>query len=83
MNFRIEHYDDGEVIYMAIDPDGAWAHSQFPADTVTVDFDADDRVIGIEVVGAEKPSLIENLVEVLVPAEQVPAVLAAIGGERD
>ena len=80
MNVRIEHYDDGEVIYMALDPDGTWAHSQFPSDTVTVDFDAADRVIGIEVVGAEEPAIIESLVEVLVPGDQIPVVLAAIGG---
>jgi uncharacterized protein YuzE len=80
MNLRIEHYDDGEVIYMALDPDGTWAHSQFPADTVTVDFDAADRIIGIEVVGAANPTLAQDLVEVLVPAANRETVLAVLSG---
>jgi uncharacterized protein YuzE len=82
MNLRIEHYDDGEVIYMALNPDGVWAYSQFPATTVTLDLDAEDNVIGVEVVGAEKPTLIEDLVTALVPPAERPAVLAAIGGDR-
>lgn len=81
MNLRIEHYDEGEVIYLALDPDGTWAHSQFPADTVTVDFDAHDRIIGIEVVGAAKPTLIEDLVGIVVPEAERADILASLGDQ--
>ena len=48
---RVEQYDGGDVLYLAIDPDGVWARSEFPDDLVTVDYDDDDNVIGIEVIG--------------------------------
>lgn len=53
MNTRIEHYDNDQIVYIALDPAGVWARSEFPQETVTVDYDEDGRPIGIEVAGAE------------------------------
>lgn len=48
---RIDHLNDGQVIYIAIDPDGEWARSEFPQPLITVDYNADDEVIGISSAG--------------------------------
>lgn len=52
MSIRIEQFDGGEVLYIALDPDGVWAMSEFPDELVTVDRNAQGRVIGIEVIGS-------------------------------
>lgn len=52
MSFRIEQYDGGDVIYLALDPDGAWAQSEFPTEQVTLDYNAQGGLIGIEVAGS-------------------------------
>lgn len=52
MSVRIEQYDGGETVYVALDPDGAWARSEFPADSLTLDFNAQGGLIGIELVGS-------------------------------
>lgn len=49
---RIEHLNDGQVLYIAIDPDGTWARSEFPHPLVTIDYDADDNLIGISPAGS-------------------------------
>jgi uncharacterized protein YuzE len=48
---RIESYDDGPVMYLAVDPDGAWARSEFPDALMTIDYDEDHRIIGVELIG--------------------------------
>ena len=48
---RIEHLNEGQVLYIALDPDGVWARSEFPHPLVTVDYDDEDRVIGISPAG--------------------------------
>lgn len=48
---RIEHLNEGEVLYIAIDPNGVWARSEFPDPLITVDYDADNKVIGISPAG--------------------------------
>ena len=52
MSIRIEQFDGGEVLYIALDPDGVWAKSAFPDDLVTIDYNAQGGVIGIEVLGS-------------------------------
>ena len=47
---RIEQLNEGAVLYIAIDPDGVWARSEFPR-LITVDYDADNAVIGMSPVG--------------------------------
>jgi hypothetical protein len=48
---RIEHLNDGHVVYIALDPDGVWARSEFPHPLITIDYDADGRVIGVSPAG--------------------------------
>lgn len=52
MSFRIEQYDGGEVLYVALDPDGVWAKSEFPDELVTLDYNAQGGLIGVEVIGS-------------------------------
>jgi Protein of unknown function (DUF2283) len=52
MSIRIEQYDGGDVIYVALDPDGAWAKSEFPSEMLTLDFNAQGGLIGIEMLGS-------------------------------
>jgi uncharacterized protein YuzE len=52
MSIRIEQYDGGEVLYIALDPDGVWAKSEFPDELLTVDYNAQGGIIGIEAIGS-------------------------------
>ena len=52
MSIRVEQFDGGEVLYIALDPDGVWARSEFPDELVTVDYNAQGGLIGIEVLGS-------------------------------
>jgi uncharacterized protein YuzE len=63
MSIRIEQYDGGEVLYIALDPDGVWARSEFPDELVTVDYNAQGGVIGIEVIGSTARSAARALIE--------------------
>jgi uncharacterized protein YuzE len=63
MSLRIEQYDGGEVLYIALDPDGVWAKSEFPDELITVDYNAQGGVIGIEVIGSIARSAANALIE--------------------
>lgn len=65
MSRQVEQYDSGEVIYVAVDPAGAWARSEFPDELVTVDYDAEGKVIGVEVVGSAARTLAAALAHAL------------------
>lgn len=52
MSIRIEQYDGGESLYIALDPDGAWAKSEFPSELVTLDYNAQGGLIGVELLGS-------------------------------
>lgn len=52
MSIRIEQYDGGESLYVALDPDGAWARSEFPSEVVTLDYNAQGGLIGVEILGS-------------------------------
>jgi uncharacterized protein YuzE len=52
MSVRIEQYDGGEVLYIALDPDGVMAHSKFPDELLTFDYNAQGGLIGIEAIGS-------------------------------
>lgn len=52
MSIRIELYDGGEVLYIALDPDGVWAKSEFPDELVTLDYNAQGKLIGVEAIGS-------------------------------
>lgn len=52
MSIRIEQYDGGDVLYVALDPDGVWARSEFPDELLTVDYNSQGGVIGVEAIGS-------------------------------
>src|SRR5687767_10442974 len=52
VSIRIEQFDGGEVLYIALDPDGVWARSEFPDALITVDYNAQGSIIGIEALGS-------------------------------
>lgn len=52
VSIRIEQFDGGEVVYIALDPDGVWTKSEFPDELVTIDYNAQGGVIGIELLGS-------------------------------
>jgi hypothetical protein len=73
---RVEHYQ-GElpVVRVELDPAGVWDHSKFPDDLTTLDFDAEGRLIGFELVGSHAGKLAATLVEMgLAQAREEPAV---------
>lgn len=51
-DLRVEITDSGTALYLAVDPDGVWAKTTRPDDLITVDWDAQGRVIGIEAIGS-------------------------------
>lgn len=63
---RIEQFDDGEVLYLSLDPDGTLARSEFPDELLTVDFDESGNVIGVEVIGSLAKAGISAFVDALI-----------------
>jgi uncharacterized protein YuzE len=68
-DLRIEIADNGNGIYVAVDPDGLWARSSEVDERVTVDWDRQGRVIGIEVAGSAARAGVQALFEGLSRAE--------------
>jgi len=62
MSFRIELFDGGEVLYVALDPDGVWDRSEFPHELVTLDYNANGRLIGIEAIGSAAKAAAQSLI---------------------
>lgn len=69
MSIRIEQYDGGEVLYLALDPDGAWSHSEFPDELITLDYNSQGGLIGMELVGSVARRSASGLLEALVGSE--------------
>lgn len=69
-DLRVEITDGGTALYLALDPDGIWAKTTRPDDLITVDWDAQGRVIGIEAIGSAAARAIAGLIGGL---RQVPA----------
>lgn len=44
---EMERYDHGTIAYVAL-RGGEWSRSEFPHEQVTLDFDSQSRLIGIE-----------------------------------
>ncbi len=65
MSIRIEQFDGGEVLYVALDPDGVWAKSDFPDELLTVDYNAQGGVIGIELIGSLAREAADALVDTM------------------
>jgi len=47
MPVRIEERNDRELIYIALDPHAIPDHADFPHPLIAVDYDAEDRLIGL------------------------------------
>lgn len=71
MSIRIEQYDGGEVLYVALDPDGVWARSEFPDELVTVDYNAQGGIIGVEAIGSLARAGATAVVEALTSADNL------------
>jgi uncharacterized protein YuzE len=68
---RIEHYDDGEVLYLVLDTDGDWARSEFPDELVTLDYNEAGDLIGVEVVGSAAHAGLDALVKAITSTKGV------------
>ena len=64
----IEEFDGGNVINVALDPDGTWARSEFPHPLVVVDYDAEDRPIAIQAAGPLAHASAKGAIDVLLEA---------------
>jgi YD repeat-containing protein len=51
-DLRIEITDEATALYIALDPDGVLAKTTEPDELVAVDWDAQGRVIGVEIIGS-------------------------------
>jgi YD repeat-containing protein len=51
-DLRIEITDEATALYIAVDPDGVLAKTTQPDELVTIDWDAQGRVIGVEIIGS-------------------------------
>lgn len=71
VSVRIEQFDGGEVLYIALDPDGVWAKSEFPDELVTVDYNAQGRIIGIEIIGSLARRGAQAIVGAIIDAEEI------------
>ena len=50
---RIERYDEGAVLYLALDTSGDWARSEFPDELITFDFNSKGELIGVAAQGQQ------------------------------
>jgi len=83
MSIRIEQYDGGESLYIALDPDGDWAKSEFPTEVVTLDYNAQGGLIGVEIIGSLARRAADALflsLTVSQEAEDLKAKLASVVG---
>jgi len=69
-DLRVEITDEGSALYVAIDPDGQWAKTTQPDDLITIDWDSQGRVIGVEVIGSAARGAIQSLIHAI---EEYPA----------
>lgn len=70
MSIRIERFDGERIVYIALDPDGVWARSEFPDDLITVDYNAQGNIIGIEALGSAAQMGAEALIKALVTGRE-------------
>jgi hypothetical protein len=48
---RVERFEDGEILNIAINAQAEWARSEFPHPMLIADYDKDGNLIGLEAVG--------------------------------
>lgn len=68
-DLRIEVLDDGGGLYIAVDPDGIWARSTELDETITADWDAQGRILGLEVAGSTAKEALGGLLSGLTRAD--------------
>jgi hypothetical protein len=68
-NLRLEVMDGGNAIYVTADPDGLWARSTEIDETVTADWDAQGRLIGLELIGSTAVAAMAGMVQGLLTSQ--------------
>jgi DNA-directed RNA polymerase specialized sigma24 family protein len=64
-DLRVEITDEGSALYVAVDPDGQWARTTQPDDLITIDWDRQGRVIGVEAIGSAARQAIHALLQAI------------------
>ncbi len=84
-DLRVEITDEGAGLYLAVDPDGLWAKTTRPDNLITIDWDRQGRVIGIEAIGSAARNALDALLGALrdFPARDQDAVRDALGHIAD
>jgi uncharacterized protein YuzE len=84
-DLRVEITDGGAGLYLAVDPDGLWAKTTRPDNLITIDWDRQGRVIGIEAIGSAARNALDALVGAIrdFPARDQAAVRDALGHIAD
>lgn len=57
-----------ELFVMTANADGIWHHSKFPHPLITVDYDANDKVIQVVALGPPAERLVETLWQTIAAA---------------
>jgi YD repeat-containing protein len=78
-NLRIEITDDGTALYVSVDPSVAVAKTTQPDELITVDWDAQGNVAGIEIIG----SLVKTALAAFAQAITSSDALADPGAVRE
>ncbi len=69
---RVERFEDGEILNIAIDVQADWSRSEFPHQMLIADYDADGNLIGLEAVGELARQGLDALFEVVLkPAAEL------------
>src|ERR1041385_6230560 len=81
-DLRVEITDEASALYIAVDPDGQWAKTTQPDDLITIDWDRQGRVIGIEAIGSVARQAIYALLQVVAdyPARDREGLQEALDG---
>ena len=65
MSVRVEQFDGGNVVYVALDPAGVWSRSTFPHPLLTADWDSEGKLIGLSAAGPHARDLLRGLLDSL------------------
>lgn len=70
-DLRVEVTDDGSALYIGVDLDDRhWAKTTQPDDLITVDWDLQGHVLGVELIGSAASNAIQALLRAI---EEYPA----------
>lgn len=75
---RVDRFEEGEILHIAIDAEAEWARSEFPHPLLIVDYDEGGNVIGLEAVGELARKGLKAMFDVVLePAEDVRELVSA------